>query len=389
MATKTKTRTTHPATKPEQVYATGDIRTTVGELRWLMKVAGLLGVAKHRTITVNLDGNFVQIDAGDVMARTSVRTEGSGLVHIGPRLQFALSAVCKGPGDTAVAIGCGLGNAKVGPFEIPERAGDPPTAMPEGKSQPLVAVPADDWRDLVALTAPAVLTDDSRAPQLQRCKLTVTDGRVEMAATDSYRLHFGSRMADVEEGGEAIIPGTLCKAAAFVGGDVVVRTYESGHVSVGTAAWSFFAKPLKVGATGYAAGYPDYSKLVPTEYTAKAHLNALAVPSMLEALKIAEAFRTQSQSTVTAPVKLTQADADTMLVRLEAATFGSFQWNVPATFNGEWQMVAFKPGFLAQAISALRTAEVTIAVNGSQKPTVLSGGTDDRTVVMPVRVRES
>jgi DNA polymerase III beta subunit, C-terminal domain len=378
MATKTKEK---PAAKGP-AYATGDIRTTVGELRWLMKVAGLLGVAKHRTITVNLDGNFVQIGAGDVMARTSVRTEGSGLVHIGPRLQFALSAVCKGPGDTAVVIGCGLGNAKVGPFEIPERAGDPPTAMPEGKSQPLVAVPADDWRDLVALTAPAVLTDDSRAPQLQRCKLTVTDGRVEMAATDGYRLHFGSRKVDVEEGGEAIIPGTLCKAAAFVGGDVVVRTYESGHVSVGTAAWSFFAKPLKV-------GYPDYSKLVPTEHTATAHLNALAVPSMLEALRIAEAFRTQSQSTVTAPVKLTQADTDTMLVRLAQHEFGSCKWTVPATIEGDWPEIAFNPAFLAQAIASLRTAEVTIAVNGSEKPAVLSGGTDDRTVVMPVRVRES
>jgi DNA polymerase-3 subunit beta len=220
----------------------------------------------------------------------------------------------------------------------------------------------------------AASNDESR-PVLTGVYIHVTDGRLYMASTDSYRLaekYLGEQSAEIS----LLIPATAMQDLLRIIGD------DSGDLRVthNDQQVLFRVGDIELVARLVEGNYPPYRKLIPSDFTTEITLKR---SDFVNITKVSSLFARESAGSVTLEV---DGAAGTVSIRSIASQLGENT----ATANGKavgGGSITLNSRYLLDGLNALSSDEVTFGFNGKLEPTLLHDPKNDdyAHIVMPLK----
>ncbi len=220
----------------------------------------------------------------------------------------------------------------------------------------------------------AASSDESR-PVLTGVLLQTTEGQLYAAATDSYRLaekNLGKNSEDVR----LLIPATAIQDLLRILGDydgAVMVTHDDQQIL-------FQANDVDLVARLIEGKYPDYRKLIPSQFAVEARVKRA---DLVNVTKVSSLFARESAGSVTINVD----DAKNELsIRSVASQLGENTAAASGTITGSGS-ITLNSRYLLDALHAFGGDEVSFCFNGKLEPTLLRDpGNDDYShIIMPLK----
>ena len=241
-------------------------------------------------------------------------------------------------------------------------------------------------REAITQVVFSAATDDSR-PVLTGVGLVVDGDAVTFAASDGFRLavrtlKLKKKAADKHQ---VIVPA---KALAELNrllqdqDDAVAMTFNANMTQV-----LFRLKDVELVSQLIQGTFPDYSRLIPKEWTSRA---VVEVRDFLQETKIASIFARDGSGIVRV---MFQAGDDggpgQMTVSARAEEIGDNQGSLDAAVEGEPSKVAFNGKYLQDVLAVLDGGRVALETTGPSQPGVIRPIDNDNYVhvVMPMFVQ--
>ena len=241
-------------------------------------------------------------------------------------------------------------------------------------------------REAISQVVFSAATDDSR-PVLMGIDLAVEGDQMTLAATDGFRLavrHLQLKKK-VSERQEVIVPArTLAELSRLLQDqeDSVKMTFNANKTQV-----LFALKDIELVAQLIQGTFPDYSRLMPKEWTSRA---VVEVRDFLQETKIASIFARDGSGIV----RITfQADEDgtpgRMTIAARAEEIGDNQGELDAQVEGEPSKIAFNGRYLQDVLQVLDGGRVVLETTGPSQPGVIRPVDNDNYVhiIMPMFVQ--
>lgn len=228
----------------------------------------------------------------------------------------------------------------------------------------------------------ATSNDDSR-PVLSGVNFKFVKNTCLLSATDGYRLSF--KKIGLEKGpsqqSEFVIPSVVLSE--------LVRNKPEGnleHFELGLASEEkqavFFLPNLEFSSRLLEGEYPNIDKVIPQDKETSVTVDR---EEFLGAVKMAAIFARESANTI----KLLIVD-NKIQILANAPSLGENSSQIEAHVEGEEQKVAFNFRFLVDLLTALKSDQVVIELQQSEKPVVFKNPKDKDFlhIIMPVKIQE-
>jgi DNA polymerase-3 subunit beta len=218
-----------------------------------------------------------------------------------------------------------------------------PMTLCEVRVSPVNAVTpnvgASELAEALARVLPFTATEDTR-PVLQCVLFKAGDGKLTLVSADGFRLAVISLDYDGE--GQALVNRDELRgiAQALKRAKRARVSFEAGGDTIGGYSLIIDTELIRYKWVSVNGDYPDYEKLVPTEFNTFAHLDTV------EAIKAVNSLKALSDSKAY-PIDLTIGDGKIVL----ANTDDKGQAELPADTDGQG-FVRIDGGYLADALKA-------------------------------------
>ncbi|HEU4966793.1 MAG TPA: DNA polymerase III subunit beta [Candidatus Saccharimonadales bacterium] len=246
--------------------------------------------------------------------------------------------------------------------------------MPTIEGGKTCAIPGTTLKKGLQQVVFAASGDESR-PVLTGVLLHAIEGKLHMAATDSYRL------AEKELGAAADSMNLLVPASAMQdllrilgdGDDEVSLTYDEQQVLFHIGDTELVARLLE-------GKYPDYRKLIPAKFTVS---SVLKRADFVNVTKVSSLFARESAGSVT--IEVDEA-AQQLSIRSIASQLGENVATATAKVTGTGS-ITLNSRYLLDALQALSGDEVSFSFNGKLEPTLLRDAAhpDYSHIIMPLK----
>ncbi len=218
-------------------------------------------------------------------------------------------------------------------------------------------------------------SNDETRPVLTGVLLQTQDGKLYMAATDSYRLA-EKQLGANKETIQLLVPASAMHDLLRILGDgdeTVSITHNDQQVLFQVGDIELVTRLLE-------GKYPDYKKLIPEVFTTKAVLKRA---DLLNVTKVSSLFARESAGSVTIAV---DAESQQLSIRSVASQLGENTATAAATVTGSGS-ITLNSRYLLDALGVLAGDEVTFGFNGKLEPTLLqgSGAADYQHIIMPLK----
>jgi DNA polymerase-3 subunit beta len=237
----------------------------------------------------------------------------------------------------------------------------------------------------VAQAATAASGDDT-LPALTGIQLTLGDGTATLAATDRYRLAVATCPCTPLAGYDDTPTQILISAR-----DLTTITRHPGaaaislSVSADGAVAAFTTADRHVTVRLLGAEFPQYDKLIPAEH------DTTVIASLTELTSAVRRAAVITDKHASVKLSFTTGQA---LIESGAGDEASLAETIAVTTSGEPQQIAFNPGYLASALTAIAatgSTAVTIALTTPVAPAVLTpaepaGPVSCTHLLMPIRL---
>ncbi len=244
-------------------------------------------------------------------------------------------------------------------------------AITEGKKW---SVPASVLKKSLQQVVIAASTDEAR-PVLTGVYLHTSDGKLYMAATDSYRLAEKELIATAEDI-NLLVPVSamqdLLRILSDAEDDVQVTSDEQQVL--------FQVGDVELVARLIEGKYPDYRKLIPARFAVTANLKRA---DLLNATKVSSLFARESAGSITLNV---DEGTQELSIRSIASQLGENTANADAKVTGTGS-ITLNSRYLLDALHALGGDEVSFCFNGKLEPSVLKdpAAGDYVHIIMPLK----
>lgn len=251
--------------------------------------------------------------------------------------------------------------------------------FPEVAVDKTVKIPSSVMGSMVKKVGKAVSRDETRA--VLTGVLMVIDGpMVKMVATDSYRLAVEEIILEESAGEEVevVVPGRALDEATkiAVGTDSVTVGVSDNQVVFESGSTTFVARRIE-------GNFPNYKQLVPERGDDDTFL-VMATDELAAAVK-----RVSLLALHNSPLRLS-VNVEDQTLSLSATTqdVGDASEDIMAKVEGKDVEIAFNHAFMADGLASIGTETVSLLVQSSMKPGLLSSGEgeDFRYLLMPVRL---
>jgi len=220
----------------------------------------------------------------------------------------------------------------------------------------------------------AASADESR-PVLTGVLIHSSDGKLYLAATDSYRLA-EKEIGASKEDTSLLIPATAMHDLLRILGDgdeEVLVTHDDQQVLFRVGDVELVARLLE-------GKYPDYRKLIPESFATQVVLKRA---DFLNVTKVSSLFARESAGSVTIKV---DAGSQTLSIRSIASQLGENTATANGTVTGDGE-ITLNSRYLLDALNAIDGDEVGFGFNGKLEATALrdakaSGYTH---IIMPLK----
>ncbi len=271
--------------------------------------------------------------------------------------------------DEQVTITAGRSHFEVRPYAL----GDyPRIGTPAAQG---VTIAAGDLADAMRQVVRAASTDELRQVLTGVHMSTEAEG-LRLVATDSYRLAVrdlpGQSMLSLDQA--VIVPSrALNELSRVVGASSELTLHLGQHEATFEVAATRITTRLIDGA------FPNYRQLIPA---GPATTLTVSKDALIDAIR-----RVKLLARDAVPVKL-DMNPDGLYLSATTQDVGQASEQIDATLNGDPIAVAFNPDYLVAGIDACAGDEITLSVQGSNKPVVLrgTGHPEFLYLLMPVRV---
>lgn len=244
-------------------------------------------------------------------------------------------------------------------------------AIAQGKSW---TVPAADLKKSLQQIVIAASSDEAR-PVLTGVYLHTNEGKLYMAATDSYRLA-EKELVKIKDEVNLLVPVTamqdLLRIVSDAEDDVQITSDEQQVL--------FRIGDVELVARLIEGKYPDYRKLIPQKFGTTAVLKRA---DLLNAAKISSLFARESAGSITLNV---DEDTQELSIRSVASQLGENTAKANAKVVGGGS-ITLNSRYLLDALHALAGEEVSFCFNGKLEPSVLKdpSNNDYLHLIMPLK----
>jgi DNA polymerase-3 subunit beta len=241
-------------------------------------------------------------------------------------------------------------------------------------------------REAITQVVFSAATDDSR-PVLTGVDLVVEGDTLTFAAADGFRLAVRTMKLKkkVAEKQQVIVPSRALSELNRLLQDQdepVAMTFNAGKTQV-----LFRLKDVELVAQLIQGTFPDYSRLIPKEWTSRA---VVEVKDFLQETKIASIFARDGSGIVRITFQGGEdAGPGKMTVSARAEEIGDNQGELDASVEGEPSKIAFNGKYLQDVLQVLDGGRVALETTGPSQPGVIKPIDDDSYVhvVMPMFVQ--
>ena len=249
--------------------------------------------------------------------------------------------------------------------------------FPQVDPSTTIVLPPAELADAVRCVGKAVSRDESRII-LTGIYLTVKDGIVTLAATDSYRLAVAELpipSTDITDF-SAIIPGKtfdeVCRLA--LSSDSISVGFSENQVIITFGETVFVSRKIE-------GTYPNYKQLIPATYVTK---SCFATQDLITAVK-----RVGLVSSLSSPIKFDINEAaKNAIINTTSQDVGSAEEILPCEVDGESTQIAFNHQYVLDGLMSISTPQVFLETQSPLKPGIFKAAGEDKFLylVMPVRI---
>jgi DNA polymerase-3 subunit beta len=220
----------------------------------------------------------------------------------------------------------------------------------------------------------AASSDESR-PVLTGVLLHTTDGKLYMAATDSYRLT-EKELGPNKEAIQLLIPATALHDLLRILGD----SEEEVRITHDEQQILFQVGDVELVARLLEGKYPDYRKLIPQSFSVEVVLKRA---DFVNITKVSSLFARESAGSVTLHV---DEASQTLSIRSVASQLGENTAKASGKITGSGD-ITLNSRYLLDGLQALSGDEVFFGFNGKLEPTLLKDAksSDYIHIVMPLK----
>jgi DNA polymerase-3 subunit beta len=226
----------------------------------------------------------------------------------------------------------------------------------------------------VSHVARAASKDESR-PVLTGILVELGEGRVTMAATDSYRMSVSaSDLPGASGEAQAIVPARalseLARISGGVAGDGLRLLVQENQILFGLDGVWLSARRID-------GQFPNYRQLRPQTFE---HEVNIARDELLEVV------RRVALMARNAPLRLS-FEAGRLTVSAQTQDVGEARESIPVDFHGERLEIGFNPDFLRDGVEGVGGDDVRLKLISPLRPGLVQGDEEDSWyLIMPIRL---
>lgn len=331
-------------------------------------------------VLIRTSGDKLELAATDMelSIRTSLdaQVEGDGAVVVPGRLLVDLSRLLPAPEVTiehreeenVLEVRCGSAEYRLNTYG----AEDFPR-LPEVGGAGSHTFAVDTFLETVGSVGRAVSRDEAR-PVLTGILVRFGDGRVVMAATDSYRLSYKETpLEDSSLDLEAIVPARALeelRRLVTAGGSIELGVQEN-QVIFGVEGTWLTTRRIE-------GQFPKFDELKPKEFK---HEVVLPREELLEVVR-----RTSVMAHRNSPLRLRFNEGE-VTVWTQTVDVGEARETLPVRFEGEPLEIGFNADFLRDGLESAAGDEVRLRLIDPLRPGLIQGAGDDFWyLIMPIRL---
>lgn len=246
--------------------------------------------------------------------------------------------------------------------------------MPAIEKGQTLTIPVDVLKSALQQVIIAASGDEAR-PVLTGVYLHSNEGKLYMAATDSYRLAEKELMPCDQEV-KLLIPVSAMQDALRIIGDAegdVVITYDDQQLQLRAGDVELVARLIE-------GSYPDYRKLIPATFATTATLKRA---DLANATKVSSLFARESAGSITINI---DEEKQELSIRSVASQLGENNATSVAKVTGEGA-ITLNSRYLLDVLGVLKGEEVSFCFNGKLDASVIkdpSNG-DYVHIIMPLK----
>lgn len=244
-------------------------------------------------------------------------------------------------------------------------------AITQGKTW---SIPSKIFKKGLQQVLIAASSDEAR-PVLTGLYIHTVDGKLYIAATDSYRLA-EKEIMNTKEDINLLIPASSMLELLRILGD----QDETIEVINDDQQVLFKVGEVELVTRLIEGKYPDYRKLVPSSFSTEATLKRV---DFVNITKVSSLFARESAGSVTIHL---DPESKQVSIRSIASQLGENTASADAEITAEGE-ITLNSRYLLDALGILNANEVTLCFNGKLEPCVLheAGNSDYTHVIMPLK----
>ncbi len=334
-------------------------------------------------ILVTAEGGRLTLAATDM--ELSVRlafdaaTESDGTVVVPGRLLVDIARLLP-PGEVTLEYRAeeGLAHLTCGPaaYDLNTFAAEDFPRLPDLDGGEAFSVDRQAFLETVGRVSRAASRDESR-PVLTGILVRFEDGKIVMAATDSYRL---SVKETALEGGpgrelEAIVParalGELARIAQAATSDTIEVGIQENQVVFSVEGVTLTARRID-------GQFPNYKQLVPESFESEVEVGR---EELLDVVR-----RTSLMAQRKSPLRLRFAEGE-LTVTAQTQDVGEARESLPVKYGGDALEIGFNADFLREGLESVTDDKVRLKLISPLRPGLVQGEGDDFLyLIMPIRL---
>lgn len=242
--------------------------------------------------------------------------------------------------------------------------------IPEMEGEYLFSLVAQQFKELVPRLVSCVSLDSGR-PELTGVNLVFGSDKLNLAATDSFRLaeaiipykKENEQIHDsfVAKTNSIIIPlNTVLEVMRVIGTDTEVI-----KIGIEESQIFFQIDNVRIVSRLINGKYPEYKQIIPQQFTTEVVLDK---EDVLRAVKIAGIFTNSKSGEIHFSINQEKGE---VLVKSKAEEVGENQTKLVGKISGPDQEVVFNPRYMADGVQAIATSQLVMLMNNGSSPVVL------------------
>jgi DNA polymerase-3 subunit beta len=304
----------------------------------------------------------------EVVEEGTAVVPGRLLVEIARLLPAGAVEIEHKPEESRVAVTSGSAS-----YSLHTHAVEDFPRLPEVDAAQTFSVSREVLLETVSRVGRSASRDESR-PVLTGVLVRFGEGKLVMAATDSYRLAVKeTALGEAAPELEAIVPARALSELARIAGseDSVDLGVHENHVV-------FRAGDVLLTTRRIDGQFPDYRQLIPEQFE-----HEITVPRQ-EILDVVRRIAVMAQRNL--PLRLRFAEGE-LTVSVQAQDVGEARESMPAPFTGEPLEIGFNAEFLRDGIESVEADEIQLKLISPLRPGLIQSQADDFLyLIMPIRL---